>query len=92
MVFSQEKTSQFYYSLFIALVLSFSSQTKADEAGVVLTFDDESVTQWFDYFSNQSADVRATFFTSKHKMIVNGELIEKVGPSISAPIAFASNI
>ncbi len=31
----------------------------------------------------------ATLFTSSHKQLVNGELIEKVGPSISAPIAFA---
>jgi MFS family permease len=31
----------------------------------------------------------ATFFTNSHIQLVNGELIEKVGPSISAPIAFA---
>jgi len=31
----------------------------------------------------------ATFFASKHTQLVNGTLVEKVGPSISAPIAFA---
>lgn len=31
----------------------------------------------------------ATFFSSKHLQLVNGELVEKAGPSISAPIAFA---
>ncbi len=31
----------------------------------------------------------ATYFSSKHMQLVNGELIEKMGPSISAPIAFA---
>jgi len=31
----------------------------------------------------------ATFFTNKHLQLVNGELVEKMGPSISAPIAFA---
>ena len=31
----------------------------------------------------------ATYFSSKHTQLVNGELIEKMGPSISAPIAFA---
>jgi len=31
----------------------------------------------------------ATYFSSKHIQLVNGELIEKMGPSISAPIAFA---
>jgi len=31
----------------------------------------------------------ATFFTNEHLQLVNGELIEKSGPSISAPIAFA---
>ena len=31
----------------------------------------------------------ATFFSSKHTQLVNGELVEKMGPSISAPIAFA---
>ena len=31
----------------------------------------------------------ATFFTDEHLQLVNGELIEKSGPSISAPIAFA---
>ncbi len=31
----------------------------------------------------------ATYFSSKHTQLVNGELVEKMGPSISAPIAFA---
>jgi len=31
----------------------------------------------------------ATFFANKHTQLVNGELIEKAGNSISAPIAFA---
>ncbi len=31
----------------------------------------------------------ATFFADKHPQLVNGELVEKMGPSISAPIAFA---
>lgn len=31
----------------------------------------------------------ANLFSSKHTMLVNGELVEKFGPSISAPIAFA---
>lgn len=31
----------------------------------------------------------ATLFTNEHTQLVNGELVEKVGPSISAPIAFA---
>lgn len=31
----------------------------------------------------------ATFFTNKHTMVIGDSLIEKVGPSISAPIAFA---
>jgi len=31
----------------------------------------------------------ANFFASNHKQLVNGELVEKIGPSISAPIAFA---
>jgi len=31
----------------------------------------------------------ATFFSSSHKQLVNGELVDKMGPSISAPIAFA---
>ncbi len=31
----------------------------------------------------------ATFFSNSHKQIVNGEIVEKMGPSISAPIAFA---
>jgi len=31
----------------------------------------------------------AMFFTSEHTQVVKGELIQKIGPSISAPIAFA---
>lgn len=31
----------------------------------------------------------AEYFTSKHTQIVDGQLVEKMGPSISAPIAFA---
>ena len=31
----------------------------------------------------------ATFFSSEHTQLVNGELVQKMGPSISAPIAFA---
>jgi MFS family permease len=31
----------------------------------------------------------ATFFSSKHLQVVGGEMVEKMGPSISAPIAFA---
>jgi len=31
----------------------------------------------------------ATFFTNEHLQLVNGELVEKIGPNISAPIAFA---
>jgi len=31
----------------------------------------------------------ATYFSNEHLQLVNGELVEKMGPSISAPIAFA---
>lgn len=31
----------------------------------------------------------ATYFSNTHTQLVNGELVEKMGPSISAPIAFA---
>ncbi|MDQ1771255.1 MFS transporter [Labilibaculum sp. A4] len=31
----------------------------------------------------------ATYFSSVHTQVVNGELVEKMGPSVSAPIAFA---
>jgi len=31
----------------------------------------------------------AEYFTSKQTAVLNGELVEKIGPSISAPIAFA---
>ena len=31
----------------------------------------------------------AMYFSSKHNQVVDGQIIEKIGPSISAPIAFA---
>ena len=41
---------QIFNAIFIMSLLAFTP-SKADVAGVVFTFDDESDTQWFDYFS-----------------------------------------
>ena len=54
----------FFNSFFAVLLLAFSAPSKANEAGIVLTFDDQSIAQWHSYFSNQSSEVKATFFAS----------------------------
>ena len=67
---------QIFNAIFIMSLLAFtpSKADEADVAGVVITFDDESVTQWFDYFSAQTPDVRATFFTNSWHTFTDTEV------------------
>ncbi|UOG92792.1 MAG: polysaccharide deacetylase family protein [Candidatus Thiothrix sulfatifontis] len=57
------------------LVLPVSKVFAAD-AGIVLTFDDTSVDQWYDFFAERN-DVKATFFVS-HWHTLSSPQIEKL--------------
>lgn len=51
-------------AIILILLLASSVSAKSDDAGLVLTFDDQSISQWHDFFMSQSPEVRATFFAS----------------------------
>lgn len=48
----------------LVLLLASSVPAKANDAGIVLTFDDQSISQWHNFFMSQPPEVKATFFAS----------------------------
>ena len=61
------------------LLLPFNTQAATHESGLALTFDDDYVDQWYDYFitNNQRIDlsnVKATFFVSNFHLLSSSQL------------------
>ncbi|WP_028489657.1 polysaccharide deacetylase family protein [Thiothrix lacustris] len=61
------------------LLLPFNTQAATHESGLALTFDDDYVDQWYDYFitNNQHIDlsnVKATFFVSNFHLLSSSQL------------------
>lgn len=64
------------YSVFSVGLLLAPITVYSASAGVVLTFDDTSVDQWYDFFAERN-DVKATFFVS-HWHTLSSSKIEKL--------------
>lgn len=68
--------THFVCVIFLFTTLFITETARANQAGVVLTFDDTSVDQWHDFFARRN-DVRATFFVS-HWHTLSSPQIEKL--------------
>ncbi len=65
-------------SVLLIFSLAQPAGVTADQSGVVLTFDDTYIDQWYDYFSGGVGnDVKATFFVS-HWHTLSAEQIRKL--------------
>ncbi|MGB3918523.1 MAG: polysaccharide deacetylase family protein [Thiothrix litoralis] len=60
-------------------ILPLNTQAATNQAGLALTFDDDYVDQWYDYFITNSqninlSNVKATFFVSNFHLLSNDQL------------------